>query len=798
MASHPILTVLEQSQVSPPPATVTNRSLPLTFLDFFWLREPPVHYVFFYEFPLTKTQFVETIVPSLKHSLSITLQHFFPLVGKLVLFPSPKKPEIRYVEGDSVTVTFAECNLDFDDLTGNHQRECDKFYNLIPQLGKPDKTLDHIKIPVFAVQMTFFTNRGFSIGMTNHHTLGDASTRFIFLKAWTSIAKSGNDESFLANGTLPSYERLVENTKLGESYLKFVKYDTITENYELKTLSGPTDKVRATFILTRNVLNQLKKTVLTELPTIAYASSFTVACAYVWNCLATSHDDERQLFGFTIDCRARVDPPVPANYFGNCLSGCYAMEKTAMLTGKEGFVNAAKLLGNSLHNTLTNKKVLEQSQVSPPPATVTDRSLPLTFLDFFWLREPPVHYVFFYEFPLTKTEFVETIVPSLKHSLSITLQHFFPFVGKLVLFPSPKKPEIRYVEGDSITVTFVECNLDFDDLTGNHPRECDKFYNLIPQLGKPDKTLDHIKIPVFAVQMTFFPNRGFSIGMTNHHTLGDASTRFIFLKAWTSIAKSGNDESFLANGTLPSYERLVENTKLGESYLKFVKYDTITENYELKTLSGPTDKVRATFILTRNVLNQLKKTVLTELPTIAYASSFTVACAYVWNCLATSHDDERQLFGFTIDCRARVDPPVPANYFGNCLSGCYAMEKTAMLTGKEGFVNAAKLLGNSLHNTLTNKKGVMLDIETLGELFADGLPTSMVGVAGTPKLKSYDIDFGWGKPKKVETISLDFNGSISMNACRESSDDLEIGVVLPANEMDIFVRTFQDGLQSYI
>nr|GEZ67676.1 malonyl-coenzyme A:anthocyanin 3-O-glucoside-6''-O-malonyltransferase-like [Tanacetum cinerariifolium] len=163
MASHPILTVLEQSHVTPPPATIAGRSLPLTFFDFLWLREPPVHYAFFYEFPLTKPQFVETIVPSLKHSLSITLQHFFPFVGKLVLFPSPKKPEIRYVEGDSVTVTFAECNLDFDDLTGNHPRDCDKFYHLIPQLGQPVKTSDNIKIPVFAIQVTFFANRGFSI-----------------------------------------------------------------------------------------------------------------------------------------------------------------------------------------------------------------------------------------------------------------------------------------------------------------------------------------------------------------------------------------------------------------------------------------------------------------------------------------------------------------------------------------------------------------------------------------------------------------------------------------------------------
>jgi hypothetical protein len=441
--------------------------------------------------------------------------------------------------------------------------------------------------------------------------------------------------------------------------------------------------------------------------------------------------------------------------------------------------------------------VIEQSQVSPPPATVADKSLPLIYFDFFWLRAPPVHNLFFYELPLTKTEFMESIVPNLRNSLSITLQHFFPFVGNLFIYPNPKKPEIRYVEGDSVAVTFAECNLDFDDLTGNHPRDCDKFYHLIPLLGQPVKTSDYTKLPIFAVQVTFFPNRGFSIGMTNHHTLGDASTRFCFLKAWISIARAGTDESFLSNGTLPIYDRVEENPKAADGLLKFSKYETLKEDYEHQTLSGPTDKVRATFVLTRNVLNQLKKSVSTELPTLAYVSSFTVACAYVWSNIATSHNDGLQMFGFTIDCRARLNPPVPANYFGNCLSGCFALEKTTMLTGKEGFINAAKLLGESLHKTLTNKKGAMLDLESDSDLFADGVPSTMIGVAGTPKLKFYDIDFGWGRPKKVETVSIDYDGSISMNACKESNDDLEIGVCLPAAEMKTFIHTFQGGLQTY-
>ncbi|KAI7739866.1 hypothetical protein M8C21_013625 [Ambrosia artemisiifolia] len=441
--------------------------------------------------------------------------------------------------------------------------------------------------------------------------------------------------------------------------------------------------------------------------------------------------------------------------------------------------------------------VLEQTQVSPPAATVGDKLLPLTYFDFFWLRQPPIHNLFFYELSITQTQFIETIIPKLKHSLSITLQHFFPFSGNLIVFPN-KKPEIHYYEGDSVAVTFAECNLDFNELVVNHPRDCEVFYHLTPILGEPDKSSDFTKIPVFCVQVTLYPNSGISIGMTNHHCLADASTRFYFLKAWTSIARFGSNESFLANGTLPFYDRVV-NPIIEESYLKYSKLESFKEEYHPAKLCGPTDKVRATFILPRTVLNRLKSLVSTQLPTLAHVhvSSFTVTCAYIWSCMAKTRDDGLQMFVFTIDCRARMNPAVPAAYFGNCVGWCMAMEQAKQLMGKEGFVTAAKSIGENLHNTLTDKDGIVKVVESFGNLFANGIPKTSIGVSGSPKLKFYDLDFGWGKPKKIETVSIDYKEAISINACRDKNEDFEIGVCLPSTEMKSFVQIFEDGLEKF-
>nr|GEW98640.1 malonyl-coenzyme A:anthocyanin 3-O-glucoside-6''-O-malonyltransferase-like [Tanacetum cinerariifolium] len=74
-------------------------------------------------------------------------------------------------------------------------------------------------------------------------------------------------------------------------------------------------------------------------------------------------------------------------------------------------------------------------------------------------------------------------------------------------------------------------------------------------------------------------------------------------------------------------------------------------------------------------------------------------------------------------------------------------------------------------------------------------PVPTISVAGTPKIKIYDTDFGWGRPKKFETISIDNNGSISVNACAESPEDIEIGFSLPAKQMDAFIRISRNELQ---
>ncbi|TXG55260.1 hypothetical protein EZV62_020516 [Acer yangbiense] len=133
-------------------------------------------------------------------------------------------------------------------------------------------------------------------------------------------------------------------------------------------------------------------------------------------------------------------------------------------------------------------KVIEQSQVAPPPGSVSTRTtttVPLTFFDIPWFRSPPIEWIFFYELPYTTLHFMQTVLPHLKESLSLTLSHFFPFAGKLTC------PPLHY-----------------------HPISLILFTaKVTPFSCRVSSSNDMQVVPTMAIQFIVFPNSGISIGI---------------------------------------------------------------------------------------------------------------------------------------------------------------------------------------------------------------------------------------------------------------------------------------------
>ena len=54
---------------------------------------------------------------------------------------------------------------------------------------------------------------------------------------------------------------------------------------------------------------------------------------------------------------------------------------------------------------------------------------------------------------------------------------------------------------------------------------------------------------------------------------------------------------------------------------------------------------------------------------------------------------------------------------------------------------------------------------------------------GSPKVDLYKINFGWGKPKKIEEISIDRKRGISLIESRDFEGGIEVGLALPKVRM---------------
>ncbi|KAL0464674.1 UNVERIFIED_CONTAM: Malonyl-coenzyme:anthocyanin 5-O-glucoside-6'''-O-malonyltransferase [Sesamum latifolium] len=416
----------------------------------------------------------------------------------------------------------------------------------------------------------------------------------------------------------------------------------------------------------------------------------------------------------------------------------------------------------------TSKRVTVQECCGVAPLTAAgeaaEQSLPLTFFDVIWLYFHPIQRLLFYPSTFSTTDFLEIIVPNLKKSLSQTLTNYLPLAGNLIHPMNSDMPEFRYVPGDSVSMTFAEASedFDFDYLTGNQVRDSDEFYAFAPDLPEPktDSELGLKIIPVLAIQVTLFPGTGICIGIINHHAIGDASSIVGFIKAWSRAAKLGENQQLSPeNQSLPFYDRSAIKDPSGRANIFW-------NQMRISPLASPhsklpTNRVRATFILRKDDIQILKNLALSGEPGPIHLSSFTVTTAYVWSCLAKSaaeseevvDDNEPEYFGFAVDTRHRMESPVPATYFGNCVAIAVVESTHGLLRGRDGFVAAVKSVGELITNKANNKDKILRDADDWLVKYGPLMGKRLFGVAGSPKFDLYDTDFGWEDRK-------------SMNRCR--------------------------------
>ncbi|KAG7559271.1 Transferase [Arabidopsis thaliana x Arabidopsis arenosa] len=429
-------------------------------------------------------------------------------------------------------------------------------------------------------------------------------------------------------------------------------------------------------------------------------------------------------------------------------------------------------------------------------------TIPLTFFDLPWLLFQPVKRVFFYKLTESKHDhFHSIILPKLKLSLSLVLRNYLPLSGRITWDTNELKPSIVVSPNDPVLMTVAESDADFSHLSGYGQHPVSELHNLLPKLP-----VSNDSATAFSTQITLFPNQGFSIGVAGHHAVMDGKTSSMFIKAWAHTCKHQLvNIASLPDILTPSYDRslIKDLTGLDEKIIQMVRSLKGNKTNIRSLTPFPArelgdDVVLTTLVLSCDDIKKLREQVKNVSPSL-HLSTFVIAYAYAWTCFvkARGGSGERSVsLLFVGDFRERLDPKLPATYFGNCMFPVGSYNRKAVeFTEEKGLVTAAEILSD-LVKGLSSRK-----IEEIVKELADSFDfqkgsTQFGTIAGSTRLGIYESDFGWGRPVKVDVVSIDQGEAFSMAERRDESGGVEIGMCLKKTEMDNVMAFFNNGLQS--
>ncbi|TVU26705.1 hypothetical protein EJB05_29261, partial [Eragrostis curvula] len=458
-------------------------------------------------------------------------------------------------------------------------------------------------------------------------------------------------------------------------------------------------------------------------------------------------------------------------------------------------VGGAAATASSVFSSPPAVRVLDTALVHPSsgPAMPEETSLPLTFFDVSWVPAPPVQRVFFYR--LAPDADADAVLANLRAALSHAVRAFFPLAGRLRLTPgTTNRYELHYSPDDAVAFTVAECDDDFDSLAADEPREVAKLAPLAPPL--PDGGA------VLALQATLLPAReghGLALGVTVHHAACDGAASTHFLRSWAAAACR----------TAPPPPPPVINRNLVSDprglYDIFCPATGKTAE-DMGFVAIPDDQLLATFTLSRAHLQRVKDAVAAAAATQGGAppprcTSLVASLGFVWSCYQRAKprggcgEPDRSCLLFSVDHRSRLKPPLPQEYFGNCVASAFAIASSSELAeaGAGGLLTACTAIAAGIEDAVSG-----VATETMGERQGRfNEVAAMVGVlpvAGSPRFRVYDLDMGFGRPAKVDVVSAAKTGAVAVAESRAGDGGMEVGVSLTPDGMDAFRNAYKGEL----
>ncbi|ONK81076.1 uncharacterized protein A4U43_C01F24960 [Asparagus officinalis] len=380
---------------------------------------------------------------------------------------------------------------------------------------------------------------------------------------------------------------------------------------------------------------------------------------------------------------------------------------------------------------------------------------------------------------------IESIIDRLMSSLSVALCHFYPLAGRLkterVLDNNGKISGLQvsidcksqgaeFIYAIAPDVTISDVLAPSDDI----PSFLQSFFPFNGAINHDGHTL-----PLLAIQLTKLSD-GIFLACCFNHVVGDGTSYWHFFNAWAEIARSTKEGDFTISRP-PVHDRWFIEEENPPIKLPFSDPEEYIER------PNPPPLREKIFHFSSQSIAQLKAKANKECNTDVI-SSFQALSALIWRSVTRARclpPDQKTSCLLSIQYRARLQPQLSPDYFGNSMSAAVASATVGELMA-HGLGWAASLVHQSvtLHTDTAIREFVRKYHQKPVVYRLSGLKNSSLMIGSSPRFDMYGCDFGWGKAVALRSgIADKFGGKVTSYPGQEGGGSVDIEVCLLPESM---------------
>ncbi|KAM3758198.1 hypothetical protein ACB098_01G025400 [Castanea mollissima] len=318
----------------------------------------------------------------------------------------------------------------------------------------------------------------------------------------------------------------------------------------------------------------------------------------------------------------------------------------------------------------------------------------------------------------SQEDFIKTLLDRLKHSLSVTLVHFYPLAGRLVTQNNENPPSsLIFIDySNSPRTKFIYADLDMTKSDILSPIDVPSIVRSFLDLDSAVNYDGHT-MPLLSIQVTELKD-GIFIGCSMNHWIGDGTSYWHFFNTWSEIYQA--QENNISITRPPIHKRWFPDGVKPIINLPFTHQDEFISRFE-----APTLRARMLNFSSKSIA-KLKAKSNAESNTNKI-SSFQCFSALVW--------------------RSRMEPSLSNDYFENSLHALRGVTTAGELLEHNLGWTAWKLheaVANHTDQVVRDWVDTWLQSPNVYQL-TKPFNKNNVMMGSSPRFNMYGNEFGMGK-----------------------------------------------------